>query len=300
MSSPRWSWLFFVLAAGSLLAGAAVPATAQYPLIESLSRDDPLFLQHAQGIAEFYRTAGNADEFPSLLLYEYEREPDESLFGIAARLSLPYSSIATINRLSSPEIGDRARILVPSIPGVYVPVLPDSDLERIMADLRKEMDAIVVTVRDGEITPFRFFPGEDFLPEERIGFLSVLFRHPLPGGDLTSPYGLRPSPFSSQITFHGGVDYAAAEGTAVLAARSGAVDEISYNDILGNYVILRHSGGFRTLYGHLQSTAVTLNQEVRSGMMLGTVGSTGLVTGPHLHFEIRQSGRTRDPETMLR
>ncbi len=293
---------FFVALAVASSGTPAVGQTgpARYPRIDSLSREDPLFLQHSQGIAEYYRNSSQNLELPALLLYEYEREPSETLFGIAARLSLPYSAIATINRLSSPELEDRRTILIPSIPGVYVPVTPESDLEQIMFDLRRDMDAVVVTIRDEAGTRFRFFPGDDFLPEERIGFLSVLFRHPLPGGDLTSPYGLRTSPITQQWSFHGGVDYAAEAGTSVLAARGGEVAEIGENPILGRYVILQHSGGFRTLYGHLQSVSVTLNQTIRSGMILGTVGSTGLVTGPHLHFEIRQSGQTRDPETMLR
>lgn len=273
---------------------------AQYPQIAALSRQDPLFIQHEQGIAEYYRRASGAQELPPLLIYRYERESDETLFGIAARLSLPYSAIASLNRLSTPELGSRRQILIPSLPGVFVPLTPQSDLEHVMHDLRKERAARIVMIRDEQEIPFRFFAGEDFLPEERIGFLSVLFRHPLPDGDLTSPFGPRTNPITRQWSFHGGVDYAARAGTSVLASRGGEVVEIGENDILGKYVILAHSGGFRTLYGHLQSVSVTLNQQVRSGMMLGAVGSTGLVTGPHLHFEIRQRGQRRDPETMLR
>ena len=127
----------------------------------------------------------------------------------------------------------------------------------------------------------------------------MIFRRPLPDGILTSPYGPRVNPVTSVFGFHEGTDYAAPEGTAVLAARGGRVAEIGQNDILGTYIVLQHSGGFQTIYGHLSSVAVSLNDEVRSGMMLGAVGSTGQVTGSHLHFEILQSGRTRDPEQML-
>jgi hypothetical protein len=288
------------LAAASIFAILAPPVSAQYPEIDSLTRDDPLFLQHEQGIAEYYRRASREEELPPLLIYRYAREDHETLFGIAARFSLPYSAVATLNRLSEPDLGSLHELLIPSLPGIFVPVVPESDLELVMADLRRDTDALLVTVRRPESTRFRFFPGEDFLPEERIGFLSVLFRHPLPNGDLTSGFGMRTSPITGQWTFHGGVDYAAPAGTSVLAARSGRVVEVGEDPALGTYIVVRHAGGFETVYGHLQSVAVSLNQNVRSGMMLGAVGSTGLVTGPHLHFEIRQSGQSRDPETMLR
>ncbi|MFW6235685.1 MAG: M23 family metallopeptidase, partial [Desulfovibrionales bacterium] len=206
----------------------------------------------------------------------------------------------SLNRLTATELEEGASVLIPGIPGVFVPLTPATDLEAIMHDLRREREATVITVNhaDGP-RPYRFFAGEDFLAEERRAFLGLMFRHPLPDGNLSSPFGPRVNPITAQWSFHGGVDYAAAAGTPVLAARGGTVSEIGFNDILGNYVILSHSGGFRTVYGHLESVAVSLNQEVRSGMILGAVGSTGMVTGSHLHFEIRQGGRARDPELML-
>jgi murein DD-endopeptidase MepM/ murein hydrolase activator NlpD len=69
--------------------------------------------------------------------------------------------------------------------------------------------------------------------------------------------------------------------------------------VLGIHVIVDHGGGLQTVYGHLKYASVVLNQTVRSGTMLGAVGSTGLSTGPHLHFEIRLSGEARDPSRYL-
>lgn len=297
--SPRSSVVRASLAI-ALAAVAAGTVGAQYPQIRSLDRSDPLYVQHQSDIREYYRRASAGDELPPLLIYRYRVREGDTIFGLAARLSLPYSALATLNRLSEPELEPEADLLIPGVPGVFVPLAPESDLESIMHDLRRERRAAVVTVRasaGGSV--FRFFAGEDFLAEERLAFLGMMFRHPLPDGDLTSPWGPRVNPITAEYSFHGGADYAAAEGTRVLASRGGRVSEVGNDPIVGAYVVVDHSGGFQTLYGHLSSIAVSLNDEVRSGMILGAVGSTGMVTGPHLHFEIRQNGRSRDPEPML-
>jgi murein DD-endopeptidase MepM/ murein hydrolase activator NlpD len=99
--------------------------------------------------------------------------------------------------------------------------------------------------------------------------------------------------------FHAGVDLAAPRGTPVVAARSGTVADTGLDPIMGNYILLDHAGGFTTFYGHLDSVAVSLNDTIRSGMIIGTVGSSGVTTGAHLHFEIRQNSVPRDPLSLL-
>lgn len=288
------------LVVGGLLAFVARPLGAQYPQLDALDRSDPLYVQHQSDIRDYYRRSSAGEDLPPLLIYRYRvREPD-TLFALAARLSLPYSALATLNRLTEPKLEPGRTLLIPGIPGVFVPLTPESDLESIMHDLRRDRQGDVVTIaRAPEGTVYRFFAGEDFLPEERVAFLGMMFRHPLPDGELTSPWGPRVNPVTAENTFHGGADYAAPEGTRVLASRGGRVREVGEGPVLGRYVIVEHSGGFQTVYGHLSTIAVSLNDEVRSGMILGAVGSTGMVTGSHLHFEIRQHGRSRDPAPML-
>jgi murein DD-endopeptidase MepM/ murein hydrolase activator NlpD len=99
--------------------------------------------------------------------------------------------------------------------------------------------------------------------------------------------------------FHSGVDMAAPAGTPVHAAGAGvatvALDPSGY----GLYLIVAHGGGVSTLYGHLESTAVVSGDPVAAGAEIGRVGSTGLSTGPHLHFEVRRGGRPVDPVPLL-
>jgi murein DD-endopeptidase MepM/ murein hydrolase activator NlpD len=101
-------------------------------------------------------------------------------------------------------------------------------------------------------------------------------------------------------TFHPGLDYPAAYGSAVYAARSGRVTWASWwPGGLGNLVSIAHGRGVRTLYAHLSSITVRRGARVGQGTLIGRVGSTGLSTGPHLHFELRLRGAAVDPLTGL-
>ena len=77
------------------------------------------------------------------------------------------------------------------------------------------------------------------------------------------------------------------------------VKESGVDPTLGQYIVIEHEGGFSTVYGHLSARRARLNERVESGMMIGSVGSTGLSTGPHLHFEVRNRGEPRDPEPLI-
>jgi murein DD-endopeptidase MepM/ murein hydrolase activator NlpD len=279
---------------------ATPPAPAQLPRINSLDLSDPLYRQHQDGVREYYRAASGGGALPPLLIYSYAPSENDTLFGIAARLAIPYSAVATLNRLDSPVLEEGRLILLPGYPGIFVPVTPESDLEFMIHDLRADAGADVVTLpgsSGGDV--FRFLPGADYLPEERRAFLGTLFRPPLENYEITSRYGPRQSPITGAWSFHSGVDFGASTGTPVMAAGSGVVVDTGADVVMGNYVLLRHSGGFATFYGHLDTVLVSLNQEVSSGMILGTVGSSGIATGSHLHFEIRHNGVTRDPMTLL-
>ncbi|MEE8440651.1 MAG: M23 family metallopeptidase, partial [Spirochaetia bacterium] len=206
-----------------------------------------------------------------------------------------------LNRMEGSALGEPGRSLfLPSIPGVFVPLIPRTDLEVVMHDLRREQTAQVVSITgESTSTVFRFYPGSDFSPEERSTFLGLLFRRPLRVPTVSSAFGPRNHPVTGVWGFHAGVDFAAARGTPVLAARLGQVADTGNDPIMGNYVLLRHSGGFTTFYGHLDAVTVSLNDSVGSGIIIGTVGSTGITTGAHLHFEIRQDNDPRDPMKLL-
>jgi murein DD-endopeptidase MepM/ murein hydrolase activator NlpD len=110
---------------------------------------------------------------------------------------------------------------------------------------------------------------------------------------------MRKNPVTGNMRLHQGLDLAAPAGTEVYAAGDGVVTEIGKDSIYGNYIIIKHSGNWASLYGHLQKIGTSLHSAVKSGMLIGWVGSTGQSTGPHLHFELQQNGKARDPDKYL-
>jgi len=116
---------------------------------------------------------------------------------------------------------------------------------------------------------------------------------------VSSRFGMRNDPFSGQARFHKGVDLAAPEGTKVMAALPGRVIFAGYQGGYGNTVLIQHDEGLQTRYGHLKEINVKAGDSVTSENMVGTVGSTGRSTGPHLHFEVIRLGNQIDPLKVL-
>lgn len=120
---------------------------------------------------------------------------------------------------------------------------------------------------------------------------------PLPGYSPGSAYGWRLHPILGVMKFHAGEDIGAPSGTPILAADSGVAYPASNPGGYGNYVLINHGDGRSTLYAHMTSYCVSYGQSVNQGDVIGYVGSTGLSTGPHLHFEVRVNGNTTDPKS---
>ncbi|MGE0549339.1 MAG: M23 family metallopeptidase [Kofleriaceae bacterium] len=119
-------------------------------------------------------------------------------------------------------------------------------------------------------------------------------------GEPSSGYGWRDDPIRHRAKFHSGADFRASPGTPVVAAGAGVVVFSGRRGGYGNVVFVDHGGGLITRYAHLRRIETTTNASVVAGQQIGQVGSTGRVTGPHLHFEVRFDGRPLDPITALR
>ncbi len=117
--------------------------------------------------------------------------------------------------------------------------------------------------------------------------------------DLTSPYGPRVPPTEGITEVHTGLDFAVPSGSPALAVSTGRVSFVGWDGGYGNLVRVRHAGGVETFYAHLSATDVSVGQKVRAGQQVGSVGSTGNSTGPHLHLEVRVNDQPHDPMTWL-
>lgn len=113
---------------------------------------------------------------------------------------------------------------------------------------------------------------------------------------LTSRFGLRVHPIYGTTKSHTGVDIGAESGATIVAADGGTVVMAGVNSGYGNCVMMDHGNGYKTLYGHMSSIAVTNGQTVSQGDTIGYVGSTGVSTGPHCHYEVWKDGSRIDPE----
>lgn len=117
--------------------------------------------------------------------------------------------------------------------------------------------------------------------------------------NITSRYGWRKHPVSGKSDFHTGIDLAAAQGEKVYCAAKGIVVKTAFNPSYGNYIVVMHDGGNATKYCHLQFSFVHMGDVVDTESLLGTIGSTGVATGPHLHFELLYNNIGYNPEDSL-
>ena len=272
---------------------------AEYPEIKNLNRSDLVFKQFSQDIdLSYINTASGKGKLP-LLLSCYSRK-DESLFQFSSRINLPYETIATLNRIGKPsDFENLEEILVPNQPAVFIPDNAVNDLELFLSTKKHKGTKITVSLRNKK-TVFYMIANGRLNTTERSLFLNTFFRFPINKGQISSYYGSRPHPFTGKMSFHNGIDIAAPVGTDVFASASGKVSETGKDSVLGNYVVIEHSGGFYTIYGHLSKTLVLFNTDIKTGNVLGKVGNTGYSTGPHLHFEIRKKGESQDPLRYIR
>ena len=121
---------------------------------------------------------------------------------------------------------------------------------------------------------------------------------PVIGGHITSGFGMRRHPILGYSRLHAGIDFGAAYGSPIYAVSDGTVSFAGWHGGHGNFVKLEHGGGFGTGYGHMSRIAVSPGARVHAGQVIGYVGSTGLSTGPHLHYELYKGGVPVNPMTV--
>jgi murein DD-endopeptidase MepM/ murein hydrolase activator NlpD len=127
----------------------------------------------------------------------------------------------------------------------------------------------------------------------------MAFVYPVMGPRMSSDFGVRRHPIRKVRRHHDGIDLAAPIGAPIRAIADGQVMYADPHGGYGRYIVIRHLNGFTSHYGHCEKMDVAPGMTVTAGQIIGTVGSSGISTGPHLHFEIRRDGTAQDPERYL-
>lgn len=137
----------------------------------------------------------------------------------------------------------------------------------------------------------------DYFNEDGKSAKQFLLRNPVPNGVFRSPFGMRRHPILGYSRMHTGVDWAAPRGTPIIASGNGVVEKAGWTNGYGNQTLIRHANGYVSSYSHQNAIArgVSAGSRVRQGQVIGYVGSTGLSTGPHLHYELIVNGTKVDP-----
>lgn len=243
-------------------------------------------------------------------LFNYAREaPGEETVRQYRLLDAVYST-AVRNNVPQGVIGETIRLI--SRAGFDLNAFANHDDRLVLAYSQTPRDGQANTGRvlfaaiRGRDRDFRCFvyqprPGGEFAcmgEGDQEDTLTVTNGMVTPvNGVMTSGFGPRNHPILNRVRLHSGVDWAAPIGTPVMAAFDGTVDFVGENGGFGNFIRLKHSGNRATGYAHLDrfATGIAAGRKVSAGDVIGFVGTTGLSTGPHLHFELYQGGRPINP-----
>lgn len=222
---------------------------------------------------------------------------ESSLFLAGQRAGVPAAVIATMIHAYSWDVdfqrdirpGDRFEVMYERLLNDQGEVLRGGDLLYAALTLSGRRHAVYrFTKADG---------ASEFYTEEGRSVRKALLRTPVDGARLSSGFGRRKHPILGYTKMHKGLDFAAPRGTPIYAAGDGVVKYAGRKGSYGNFVQIEHNGTYSTAYAHMHRIAKGMRggTRVKQGQKIGTVGSTGRSTGPHLHYEIIKKGRRINP-----
>lgn len=217
----------------------------------------------------------------------------DSLYQTALEQEMPEAVINDLIRIFSFDVDFNAK------------VQPGDALELFYADADRSAapKVLYASLKTGSTQRefFRFRTPDDnitdFYDPSGQSAKKFLIRKPIVGGQFRSGFGMRRHPIHKYTKMHRGVDWAAPRGTPILAAGNGTVKSAGWSSGYGRRIVLKHTNGYETTYSHMTAFAKGIQKGTRvtQGQVIGYVGSTGLSTGPHLHYEVMVNARFVDP-----
>lgn len=229
------------------------------------------------------------------------RTTEENLDALAMRLGRMHAHVIRLEafgkrlaQMSGLDEGEFSFDQSPALGGPF----RQSDLEaRSIPDFLLSLESLAD--RLDSLQP-RLQVLEGVLMEGRIDAEAHPSGRPIENGWISSPYGSRADPFTGQAAFHEGIDFAGKIGTPIIAVASGVVVFSGTRKGYGNMLEINHGKGYATRYGHNSKLMVEAGDTVRKGDQIGTLGSTGRSTGPHVHFEVLRNGHHINPTRFVK
>lgn len=229
----------------------------------------------------------------------------ESLGSIAQRYGLQATTLQSVNQLKIATVQPGQKLTIPSSDGIAVRVEKGRTLWDISRLYRVRVSEIMAAndlanpneLRAGEII---FLPGGRALSAPEIRRAAARgngpgYVWPVANGRISSKFGYRRHPIRKTVIFHRGLDIAAPQGTPIRAVLPGTVTFSGRRGGYGHVVEIKHANGLVTRYAHNERNIVKAGVRVRAGEQIARVGSSGISTGPHLHFEVIRRGERLDP-----
>lgn len=247
-----------------------------------------------------------AEDTYNLSYMAYRVRQGDMISVIAENFGVTQDTIISVNNIRSSRLIQIGQYLkIPTMPGIIYTVKKNTETISEIAEKYK-VDAVkCAAVNHSGLNNALNVGDMIFVPDAQLDWVTRqeingdLFRKPIRARWYrSSRFGWRASPFTGVRSYHSGVDMACPHGTSIYAALPGVVVDAGFNSTYGNYVIIRHHSGYKTLYGHMSAILCAKNQYVTQDTRIGKVGNTGLSTGPHLHFTVFKNGKTINPENL--
>jgi murein DD-endopeptidase MepM/ murein hydrolase activator NlpD len=247
-------------------------------------------VQSMNTVAEAADNSDDEDDGSGVRLYQ-------SIYETALRNKVPASVIEDMVRIYSYDVDFQRKVQ----PGDSFDVFYAGDDEGTAVTEKSEVLFASLTVGGETKKYYRFQTPDDavvdYYDEGGKSAKKFLVRKPVSNAIMRSGFGARRHPILGFVKMHTGVDWAAPYGTPIFASGNGVVEKAEREGGYGNYVRLKHANGYETAYGHMSAFAKGMEpgKKVRQGQVIGFVGSTGMSTGAHVHYEILVNGRFVDP-----
>ena len=223
-------------------------------------------------------------------------EIKDNLYNSAMRSELPKEIFSELIKILSFSIDFQRELKKGDVFETFYSQKIDLITNKIIES--KPIHYISANLKNNDLKFYRFTTRNgksSFYDEEGKSSKKTLMKTPLNGARLSSGFGNRKHPILGFTKMHKGVDFAAPIGTPIFAAGDGIIEYSGWNGAYGKYIRIKHNGTFKTAYAHLSKIYKKKGTRIKQGDIIGTLGSTGRSTGPHLHYEILISGRQINP-----